>query len=56
MPGKSIQRFPFLINSAHPHAKFYHRIEVPSGTVLIKEGEIAKKAFLIEKWIRKSMD
>jgi CRP-like cAMP-binding protein len=41
--------FPFLIDTAHPHASFYHRIEVPAGTVLIKEGTVAKKAFLIEK-------
>src|SRR6476646_1950254 len=39
----------FLTDPAHPHANFYHRIEVPAGTVLIKEGAIAKKAFLIEK-------
>lgn len=42
-------RFPFLIDPEHKHSNFYHRIEVPAGTVLIKEGEIAKKAFLIEK-------
>jgi CRP-like cAMP-binding protein len=46
---KTNKRFPFLEDSAHKHSNFYHRIEVPAGTVLIREGEIAKKAFLIEK-------
>jgi len=41
--------FPFLTDAAHKHSGFYHRIEVPARTVLIKEGAIAKKAFLIEK-------
>lgn len=49
MSDKLKQRFPFLINTSHKHSRFYHRIEVPARTVLIKEGEIAKKAFLIEK-------
>lgn len=31
------------------YKSYYHRTEVPGGTVLIREGEIAKKAFLIEK-------
>jgi CRP-like cAMP-binding protein len=46
---KSKKRFPFLEDTSHKHSKFYHRQEVPAGTVLIKEGEVAKKAFLIEK-------
>jgi CRP-like cAMP-binding protein len=49
MPDQFKRHFPFLENINHKHAGFYHRIEVPAGTVLIKEGEIAKKAFLIEK-------
>lgn len=49
MPGKLNQQFSFLIDASHKHSNFYHRIEVPAGTVLIKEGGIAKKAFLIEK-------
>ena len=42
-------QFPFLKNISHRHSDFYHRIEAPAGIVLIKEGHIAKKAFLIEK-------
>ncbi len=49
MFDKSKKKFPFLEDSSHKHSNFYHRKEVPAGTVLIKEGEIAKKAFLIEK-------
>jgi len=42
-------QFPFLINPAHKHSKFYHRLKVPARTILIREGEIAKKVFLIER-------
>jgi CRP-like cAMP-binding protein len=49
MSDKLKQQFPFLINTSHKHSSSYHRIEVPARTILIKEGEIAKKAFLIEK-------
>ena len=28
---------------------YYPRIEVPAKTVLLKEGEVSKKAFIIEK-------
>ena len=45
----SKQQFPFLVDPAHEHSKFYHRLEVPARTVLIREGEIAKKIFLVEK-------
>lgn len=41
--------FPFLNDINHQHSKFYHRLEVPADTILIKEGQNAKKAFLIEK-------
>ncbi|HVB02686.1 MAG TPA: Crp/Fnr family transcriptional regulator [Chitinophagaceae bacterium] len=49
MSDRTKKRLPFLEDTSHPHSKFYHRKEVPAGTVLIREGEIAKKAFLIEK-------
>lgn len=49
MPDQLKEPFPFIKDSSHRHSGFYHRIQVPAGTVLIKEGEIAKKAFLIEK-------
>src|SRR5579872_5124666 len=41
--------FPLLKNKWDTHISYYHRIEVPAGTVLLKEGDISKKAFLIEK-------
>ena len=31
------------------YAACYHRIEVPAKTILLREGEISKKAFIIEK-------
>jgi len=49
MLDKFKEQFTFLKNTGHSHSEFYHRKEVPAGTVLIKEGEIARKAFLIEK-------
>lgn len=48
MPDKLRQPFPFLTDPAHKHASFYHRVEIPAGTVLIRQGQIAKKVFLIE--------
>lgn len=29
--------------------KYYHRLEVPAKSVLLREGEISKRAFMIEK-------
>jgi len=31
------------------HKRYYHRMEIPAGTVLLNEGEFSKKAFFIEK-------
>src|SRR5262245_19731069 len=38
-----------LKDRSDEYKNYFHRIEVPSGSVLIREGEIAKKAYLIEK-------
>ena len=49
MFDKFKDRFPLLKDKWDKHMSYYHRIEVPAGTVLLKEGEFSKKAFLIEK-------
>jgi CRP-like cAMP-binding protein len=49
MLEKFEKSFPLLTNKWDEYKRYYHRIEVPAGTVLIREGEIAKKLFLIEK-------
>jgi CRP-like cAMP-binding protein len=41
--------FPLPKDKCDGHMSYWHRVEVWAGTVLIKEGEIAKKVFLIEK-------
>jgi CRP-like cAMP-binding protein len=46
--GEFSTRFPLDKKNAEL-MNYWHRIEVPAGTVLIKEGEIAKKVFLIEQ-------
>jgi len=42
-------KFPLLKDKLNEYASHYHRIEVPAKTTLLKEGEISKKAFMIEK-------
>ena len=42
-------RFPHLKDKWDEYVSYYHRIEVPAKTVLLKEGDISQKAFLIEK-------
>jgi len=49
MFDKFKDNFPLLKDKWDEHISYYHRIEVPAGTVLLKEGEFSKKAFLIEK-------
>jgi CRP-like cAMP-binding protein len=41
--------FPQLKEKWDEYVSYYHRIEVPTGTILLKEGEVSKKAFMIEK-------
>ncbi len=42
-------KFPQLNDKWDEYIGYYKRIEVPAKTALLKEGEISKKAFLIEK-------
>ena len=42
--------FPHLNKDKwNEYVSYYHKMEVPAKTILLKEGEISKKAFLIEK-------
>ena len=41
--------FPQLKHKWDEYVRYYHRIEVPAKTVLLKEGEVSQKAFIIEK-------
>ncbi len=41
--------FPHLKEKWDEYINYYHRMEVPAKTVLLREGEVSKKAFLIEK-------
>jgi hypothetical protein len=41
--------FPHSKEKYIRYASLYHPITVPAKTVLLKEGQISKKAFLIEK-------
>ncbi len=49
MFDKFKENFPLLKDKWDEFTGYYHRIEVAAGTVLLKEGEISKKAFMIEK-------
>ena len=49
MFDKFKENFPQLKDKWDDYVSYYHRIEVPAGTILLKEGEISKKAFMIEK-------
>jgi CRP-like cAMP-binding protein len=41
--------FPQLKDKWDDYISHYHRIELPARTILLREGEVSKKAFLIEK-------
>jgi len=43
------EQFPEYKKLWEKYGKLSHRIEVPSKTLLLKEGEVSKKAFLVEK-------
>ncbi|HSZ86635.1 MAG TPA: Crp/Fnr family transcriptional regulator [Puia sp.] len=43
------ENFPQLKDKWDEYTSYYKRIEVPAKFVLLKEGEISKKAYLIEK-------
>jgi CRP-like cAMP-binding protein len=42
-------KFPQLLHHWDEYLSYYNRIEVPAKTVLLKEGRISRKAFMIEK-------
>lgn len=42
-------RFPLLADKWDTYMSYYHRIEVPAKTELLKEGDVAQKAYFIEK-------
>src|SRR5471030_1372063 len=42
-------KFPLLKDKWDAYTSYYNRIEVPAKTVLLKEGEVSQKAFIIEK-------
>jgi CRP-like cAMP-binding protein len=41
--------FPKLSEQLKEHVVNYHRLEVPAKTILLREGDISKKAYIIEK-------
>ncbi|HEY4195179.1 MAG TPA: Crp/Fnr family transcriptional regulator [Mucilaginibacter sp.] len=43
------ERFPLPKNKWDEYEQYYRRIEVPAKTVMLKEGEVSQKAFVIEK-------
>lgn len=42
-------RFPILPEKWAEYVGYYHRIEVPAKTVLLREGDVSKRAFLVEQ-------
>ena len=42
-------KFPFDDEHWHAYTSLFKRMEVPARTILLKEGEVSKKMFLIEK-------
>ena len=42
-------KFPFPKDKRAGYIKYYQRIEVPARTILLQEGAVSKKAFIIEK-------
>lgn len=49
MFDKFKDKFPFPEEKWNEYVSYYKRIEVPAKTILLKEGEVSKKAFMIEK-------
>ncbi len=43
------KHFPHLEDKWEEYASYYHRLEIPARTILLKEGDISQRAFLIEK-------
>ncbi|MFI5152682.1 MAG: Crp/Fnr family transcriptional regulator [Chitinophagales bacterium] len=49
MLDKLRENFPQLSDKWDEYVSYYHRMEVPAGTILLREGEVSKKAYMIEK-------
>lgn len=49
MLEKLRSKWPFPPGKWEEYSRYYQRLEVPAKTVLLNEGEVSKKAFLIEK-------
>ena len=49
MFDKFKDKFPFPKDKWDEYVSYYNRIEVPARTILLKEGAVSKKAFMIEK-------
>jgi CRP-like cAMP-binding protein len=49
MLDKFKDKFPVDQEKWDKYGSYYNRIEVPAKTILLREGEISKKAFFIEK-------
>lgn len=43
------RQFPLSAGKWEEYLGYYHRVEVPARTVLLREGEVSRKAWLIEK-------
>lgn len=43
------RQFPFSTEKWEEFGGYFHRVEMPARTVLLREGEISRKAWLIEK-------
>jgi len=44
-----IERMPHLKGKLEQYIKLYRRMEVPAKTILLREGEVSKRSFYIEK-------
>jgi CRP-like cAMP-binding protein len=49
MIDKFRDKFPLSKDKWDEYKSYYHRIEIPAKTVLLEEGAVSKKAYVIEK-------
>jgi hypothetical protein len=49
MLDKLRDQFPFDDEKWEEYSGYYHRMEVSAKTILLREGEISRRAFIIEK-------
>lgn len=43
------RNFPLLKERWDEYVNYYHRVEVAAGTLLLREGQVSRKAYIIEK-------